>query len=541
MPRRPEYDPLVDDLSVERRAAQLIMPVLDVRDEGSVDHAFEQAEKLLDDMGVGGFILFGGDEKTTQRVRALKRPGRGPAGIGPLIASDLERGLGQQVKGGTDLPPLMALGAANDESLARQAGAVTGREARAVGIDWVFAPCLDLADLPDNPIIQARAFGSEPALVTKLGLAWIQGLEEEGALACGKHFPGHGSTTLDSHDALPRVTRPRDVFEARDLVPFRAAAALPVASFMTAHVAYPTLASDKPATIEPAIVDGILRKQLRYDGLVVTDALIMSGLTDATGGDEARAAVLALEAGCDVLLFPKDPRQVMRTIAAWARTGGQTARARLQDALGRVLHLKRQVGLAGPAHNLKTKRTTLSPEGPKLAQRIAEAALTRKGTARPPLVKGEKVAVITIDDDGIERPALELTLELQEALGTIHVTSLGPDATDEQRAHAREIAKSAQRVVVPVLCRTRAWKNRPGLAPAHRSFLQSLGPSITVVALATPYALADACPQGCEVLVAYGDDAASQRAAARGLLGAKASGTLPVEKLELFHREPSGG
>jgi len=532
--KRSEYDPLVDDLSVERRAAQLVMPVLDVRADGAADHAFEQAEKLLDDLGVGGFILFGGDEKVVQRLRALKRPGRGPAGIGPFIAADLERGLGQQVKGGTDLPPLMALGAANDETLARQAGSLTGREARAAGIDWVFAPVLDLADMAENPIVQARAFGSDPALVSRLGAAWIQGLEEEGALACAKHFPGHGSTSQDSHDSLPRVSRPRDVFDARDLVPFKMAAALPVSSFMTAHVAYPQLASDKPATIEPAIVDGILRKQLKYDGLVVTDALIMSGLTDATAGDEARAAVLALEAGCDVILFPKDPRAVMRTIAAWARTGGQAARARLQDAVGRVLHLKRQIGLAGPAHHLKTKKTTAPPEGVKLAQRIADAALTRVGPARPPLAKGEKTALLVIDDDGVDHPALELTLELQEALGTIHTAALGPDATDEERARAREIAGSAQQVVAAVLCKTRAWKGRPGLAPAHRAFLQSLGGAASVVALATPYALAGSCPQGSEVLVAYGDDASSQRAAARVLLGAKASGTLPVENLELF-------
>jgi beta-glucosidase-like glycosyl hydrolase len=533
--RRPEYDPLVDDLSVERRAAQLVVPVLDLRktEKNDPDESYAQAEKWLDDLGVGGFLLFGGDERAAQRLRALKRPGRGPAGVGPIIASDLERGVGQQVKGATDLPPLMALGAANDEDLARQAGSLTGREARSVGIDWVFAPCLDLADLPENPIIQARAFGSDPALVKKLGIAWIQGLEEEGALACAKHFPGHGATTLDSHDALPKVVRPRELFEARDLAPFEAAAALPVASFMTAHVAYPSLASELPSTIEPAIVEGILRKKLRYDGLVVTDALIMSGLTNATGGDETRAAVLALEAGCDVLLFPKDPRAVVRTIAAWARTGGQTARARLQDALGRVLHVKRQLGLAGPAHHLKTRKHHVPLEGPELARRIAEAAITRVGPARPALQKGEKTALLVLDDDGIDHPALELTLELQEALGPIHVAVLGPQATDEDRARAREIARSAQRVVAAVLCRTRAWKNRPGLAPAHRDFLLSLE-AATVVGLCTPYALAGACRPGSEVLVAYGDDGSSQRAAARVLLGARAQGTLPVEKLDFF-------
>jgi beta-N-acetylhexosaminidase len=537
--KRPEYDPLVDDLSVERRAAQLVMPVLDLRatKENKPEDSFEQAEKWLDDLGVGGFVLFGGDEKTEKRVRSLKRPGRGPAGIGPLIAADLERGLGQQVKGGTNLPPLMALGASGDEALARAAGALTAREGRAVGIDWDFAPVLDLADLPGNPIVQARAFGSDPALVSRLGLAWAQGLEDDGVIACAKHFPGHGGTSQDSHDSLPRVTRTKAVIEARDLAPFRAAAALPIGSFMTAHVAYPTLAAgDRPATIEPAIVTEILRKQWRYDGLVCTDALIMSGIKDAVGGDEGRAAVLALEAGADVLLFPHDPRAVVRTVAAWARTGGQTARATLQEAVGRVLHAKRGLGLAGPA-SFRAAKAAVSfpdPEGVKIAQRIADAALTRPGAALAPLAKGQKVLVLTIDDDGIENAGLELVLELQEKLGEVRVATLGPDATDADRARVLGLAAGVDRIVVSVLCRTRAWKKRSGLAPAHRAFVSALTGAVSVVGLATPYALAATCPQGSEVLVAYGDDVFSQRAAARVLLGAKAPGVLPVGPIDFF-------
>ena len=543
MARRPEYDPLVDDLSVERRAAQLVVPVLDLRrtKDNDPDASYEQAEKWLDDLGVGGFILFGGDERTTKRLEALKRPGRGPAAIGPIISSDLERGLGQQVKGGTNLPPLMALGASRDAALAQAAGALTGREARAVGIDWVFAPVLDLADLADNPIIQARAFGSDPALVTELGVAWAKGLEQEDVVSCAKHFPGHGGTTQDSHDALPRVARTREVLEARDLAPFHAAAAH-VRSFMTAHVAYPALAKgDSPATVEPRITEAYLRKAWRYDGIVSTDALIMSGLLKATDGDEGKAAVLALEAGCDVLLYPKDPRAVVRSIAAWARTNGQPARARLQDAVGRVLHLKRQLGLAGPAHHRAPRRSPGAAADPtagaRLAQQIAEAAVTRLGATHPPLGKGHKVLVVTIDDDGAENPGLDVVLELQPRVGETRATTLGPDATDAQRTRALGLVAGVDRVVATVLCRTRAWKGRAGLAPAHAASLRALGAAkvpLTVVGLCSPYVLGGACPKGSEALLVYGDDVASQRAAAATLLGAAAPGTLPVEGLELF-------
>jgi beta-N-acetylhexosaminidase len=543
VPRRPEYDPLVDDLSVERRAAQLVVPVLDLRPSkgNDPDESFAQAEKWLDDLGVGGFILFGGDEKTKKRLEALKRPGRGPAGIGPLIASDLERGVGQQVKGGTILPPLMALGASRDEKLAAAAGALTGREARAVGIDWVFAPVLDLADLPENPIVQARAFGSAPDLVTRLGIAWAKALEEEDVVACAKHFPGHGGTTQDSHEALPKVTRSRETLEARDLAPFHAAAELPLGSFMTAHVAYPSLAKGgAPATLEPRITEAYLRKAWRYDGVVSTDALIMTGLLEAVGGEEGAAAVLALEAGCDVLLYPKDPKAVVRALAGWARTNGQPARARLQDAVGRVLHMKRRLGLAGPAYHRAPRHAPAAlpdPEGQKLGQRIAESSTTRLGARHEPLASGKKALLLTIDDDGVESPGLDLVLELQPKLAELRTTTLGPQATAEERERARGLAAGVDRVVATVLCRARGWKGRAGLEPAHAAFLRSLGSigvPLTVVGLCSPYALAGACPRGSEVLLVYGDDPASQRAAAAALLGGPAPGALPVETVELF-------
>ncbi|MBX3471222.1 MAG: glycosyl hydrolase family 3, partial [Planctomycetes bacterium] len=318
--------------ALEPLALQVVIPVLDLRggDGRPAPAAALEAARDLARRGVGGFILFGGDIDTLAADLAALRAAA-PRGL--LVAADLERGLGQQVRGGAHLPPLLALGAADDEDLARRAGEAVAREALAVGVDWLLGPVLDLADEPRNPIVGTRSLGPDPARVAALGAAVIEGVQAAGGLACAKHFPGHGATTDDSHAALPVVQRPADALRARDLAPFRRAVAAGVASVMSAHVVYPTLSSTgRPATLDPTLVQGLLREELGFEGLVVTDALIMDGvLVDRAG--EGESACLALEAGCDALLYPKDPLAVAAAVAAWAaadpaREARQIARLR---------------------------------------------------------------------------------------------------------------------------------------------------------------------------------------------------------------------
>ncbi|MBA3894349.1 MAG: hypothetical protein H0X69_11760, partial [Gemmatimonadales bacterium] len=231
---------------------RLIMPALRAAGGGTFAHEAGAIADALD-LGVGGFIIFGGNVESVRRLTAdLLRRAERPL----LLASDLERGAGQQVEGLTEFPPPLALAAMGDPGVARWAGAVTAQEARAVGINWVFAPVADLDALPENPIVQTRAFGHDPQRVATLVRNWIEGCQGAGALACAKHYPGHGRTTADSHITLPAVDASRETLRGSDLVPFTVAADCGVAAMMTAHVAYPGLdPSGVPATLSSGIMN----------------------------------------------------------------------------------------------------------------------------------------------------------------------------------------------------------------------------------------------------------------------------------------------
>ncbi|HSJ05164.1 MAG TPA: glycoside hydrolase family 3 N-terminal domain-containing protein, partial [Longimicrobiales bacterium] len=280
---------------------RLLFPALRWSPVTGFDHEQAVIEAALG-AGAGGFCIFGGDAVA---VSALTSSLRQRSRVPLLIGSDLERGAGQQFPQATPLPPLAAIGYLDDLALTRQAGALTAREARALGINWVFAPVADVDFEPRNPIVGTRAFGRDSARVAAHVAAWVEGCRSEGAACCVKHFPGHGRTTEDSHAVLPRVTAGRDVLE-EDLRPFRAAVAAGVDAVMTAHVVYEALDAAAPATLSTGILDGILRGELGFAGLIATDALNMAGILAAAAGDETAAATAAVNAGCDAVLYPSD-------------------------------------------------------------------------------------------------------------------------------------------------------------------------------------------------------------------------------------------
>ncbi|MXW55930.1 MAG: glycoside hydrolase family 3 protein [Gemmatimonadales bacterium] len=290
-------------------------------DRWSPDEVERRADRALS-LGVGGFILFGGE---ADRVGRLVERVRHDAARPLWIGADLERGAGQQVRGLIELPPPAALAAVPDPGAAvSAAGRVTAREALSVGIIWVIAPVLDLDSEPDNPIIATRSLGADPRRVGELGVRWIDACQSAGAAACAKHFPGHGRTTEDSHIGLSSIDAPAELLE-EDLAPFAAAAGR-VASVMVAHVAYPALGGRRAATVEPGIVSGLLRGRLGFEGVVSTDAMIMGG----AGADDASAAVEAVAAGCDLICYPADADA---TVAALMRAADDPLlAARLEEA-----------------------------------------------------------------------------------------------------------------------------------------------------------------------------------------------------------------
>jgi beta-N-acetylhexosaminidase len=264
----------------------------------------------------GGAILFARNIDNVEQLTQLNRAIIDAAGeLVPFVGVDQEGGRVARLRAPfIALPPMRALAAADDLSLTHDAAAQVARELAAVGFNIDFAPVMDVDSNPDNPIIGDRAFGADPRSVMRHGVAWLRGLQSEDVLACAKHFPGHGDTALDSHLALPTVDRPRQRLDAIELPPFRAAAGAGVASMMSAHVVYPALDANVPATFSRAICTDILRHQIGFEGVLFSDDLEMGAI--AQHHDIEHAAVSAVEAGCDVLLICKDEALQERAHAA---------------------------------------------------------------------------------------------------------------------------------------------------------------------------------------------------------------------------------
>lgn len=296
---------------------------------------------FLRERQVRAVCLFRKNLGSEDEIRSLTAALRAVLGEGALIGIDQEGGSVIRALSLPQAPAAMALGAIGDEALAEAVGAAVARGLRHLGINWNFAPVLDVNNNPANPVIAERSFGEDPALVTRLARAWMRGSLREGVACCVKHFPGHGDTHIDSHHALPTVDKSLAALEALELIPFRALAG-EAPAVMTAHIVYPQLDAEFPATLSRRILSGILRESMGYRGVVITDALMMKAVHDRYG--HARAAVLALQAGADMPLAQGSQQEQAATIDAIAQAlqsgalsiaAAQAAQARL-DALARA-------------------------------------------------------------------------------------------------------------------------------------------------------------------------------------------------------------
>ncbi len=339
--------PEIDSLSLEQQVAQLFV----VRASGHLfDHQIEypaweppisQLQQWLE-MGIGGAILLGGSAgEVAWRSRQLQSLARYPL----LVAADIEEGVGQRFVGATWFPPPMALGAIAEGDLSRacqyaeRMGAVTAQEALAIGINWILAPVVDVNNNPDNPVINVRSFGQTPETVCELSAAFIRGVRQFRALSCAKHFPGHGDTGVDSHLELPVIPHDSDRLAEVELPPFVNAIAAGVDSVMSAHLLIRTWDEEFPATLSRPILTGQLRQKLGFEGVIVTDALVMGAIANRYGA--AEAPILALEAGADILLMPVDPPGAIQAVCE-AVESGRISRDRVRQSVERIFALKRK-------------------------------------------------------------------------------------------------------------------------------------------------------------------------------------------------------
>lgn len=295
-----------------------------------------------------GFILFSRNLESPEQIARLTASLQIYADDHPfLIAIDQEGGRVSRLPSSfTIFPPAARIGVCQDPDLAYQAAAATAKELRAVGINMNMAPVLDVNTNPSNPIIGDRAFAHHPDLVRTMGVATMAGLQDHGVIACGKHFPGHGDTTADSHVELPTVTASRARLESVELPPFHDAINRGIASLMTAHVRYTALDADQPATVSPSIVTGLLRETLGFTGVILTDDLEMQAIGDHSSIEEA--AVNALKAGCDLLVICHDQARQSRAVEAVVRAveEGQLSMDHIMTSLSRITMLKQRFPLS---------------------------------------------------------------------------------------------------------------------------------------------------------------------------------------------------
>lgn len=455
-----------------------------------------------------------------QHAAAAQRPR-----IPLLISTDQETGIVARVgPPATQFPGNMAIGATRNPQYAYTAANITGRELRAIGINQDFAPVSDVNVNPRNPVIGVRSFGSDPALVARLAARQVDGYQDANVASTAKHFPGHGDTDTDSHTGIPVITHTREQWQQIDRPPFQADIAHHIDAIMTAHIVVPALdPSGDPATLSKPIMTGILRNQLHYDGVVITDSLGMQGVRDKYGDD--RVPVLALKAGVDMLLMPPDMDLAYDAVLNAVRSG-ELSEKRIDQSVYRVLRLKYERGLfAGPyVDESRVGSVVGTPAHLAAAQEITDHSVTLlKNDGTLPLAKGSGQHVL-VTGYGVHTTAqLAADLAQRGVSADVYTTGATPSAAAIQEAVSRAGAHD-----LTVVTTYTAWSDANA---SQRTLVQALvaaGKPVVVVAVRDPYDIAY-FPDAPNFLTTYGYTDVSLEALSRVLFGeVNPSGALPV-------------
>jgi beta-N-acetylhexosaminidase len=561
-------DSVLATLSVRQKAAQLIW-VWTLGDYTAVDApSLLNIESQVRELELGGIIVsLGGPADIAMKVNALQRAAKLPL----LVGADLETGAAFRARGGwflpnaielggaTSFPYQMGIGATRDSTLAYEMGRVTAQEGRALGIHMAFAPVLDVNNNPKNPVISARSFGEDAALVSMMGRGLVRGIQENGMMATGKHFPGHGDTEQNSHLELSRVNVSRARLDSVELRPFQAAIDAGVRGMMTFHGDLPALdTTHTAATLSAKVMTDLLRREMRFNGLLVTDALDMNGVLGSMTMQEA--TLRALEAGNDVLLMPTDARVSIQAIVD-AVASGRIPTARLDASVRKLLMAKHEFGLHRNRFvEVEAIRTQLgTQQNQKVAQIAAEKAITlvRDSAGLVPyrMPRQAKVVSITIGARVDISAGRSFDAELRSAYPQLVSLQLTPEIVAEATAgaasgntggyrvnpdpailpasieNALAIARGADMVIVSsyigAATNTASMVPTKGI-PELLTALRAANTKVTLVSFNNPY-LQLGLPLTEAHLLAWSPWTASQRAAARALLGkAPITGTLPI-------------
>jgi beta-N-acetylhexosaminidase len=552
-------------MSLEQKVGQLVSVGINAGFLNRESEAYKEIRRQVEANHVGGIILFGSPVyESVVLINRMQEYARWPL----IISADLERGAGMRLFDTTDFGWVMATGATGDPEYARRMGEVTGHEARALGIQHVLAPVVDVNNNAANPVINVRSFGEEPVEVGRFAAAFIKGAQSSGVIATAKHFPGHGNTATDSHRGLPSLNFSIADLNRVELVPFRSSIEAGVGSVMVGHVALPQIDSvevkplprdlkiraldtteegeiiaegvSTPASMSQPI-GALLTRDLGFKGLVVTDALSMSGLTIYFTQEEA--GVRALMAGADMLLKPADVDACIRGVVAAVRSGRLTEK-RVEESARKILAAKYDLGLVRqritPIDEVDI--AVAKPAALQLAREIAEHAITivRNDANLLPLKTSPGAKIFNLAIVNGETNTGSFAATLARAGYKVETIVLDDRSSEAEVQKALESAKGAGLVIASLYGRVRTGNtNSIGLPEVGVRTLNSIlntNTPVVGISFGNPYLL-QFFPGLSTYLIAYGDMPALQRAGARSILGEiDTTGKLPISLPGLYPR-----
>ena len=538
-------------LTLRQKIGQLIMPWVlgDFAPEGSPSH--DRILEYIEDQGIGGVIMSVG---SPTEVAAKLNDFQAHSNIPLIVAADLETGAGFRMRGAvqmpgtielggaTDFPSLMAVGATADPQLAYEMGRITAREARAVGIHIPFAPVLDVNNNPDNPIINVRSFGENPEEVAGLGAAFVRGVQENGAIATGKHFPGHGDTETDSHLGLPAIPHSRARMDSVELFPFRHAIEAGMGAVMTAHISVPSLDGGvgDPSTLSSAVLTDLLRGEMEFDGLLFTDAMDMSAISRGYGAEEA--SVRAIEAGADVILMPPSVERAVEGIAAAVESGRIDA-SRIDASVRRILETKKQMGLdRDRAVQIDQIGQVVGiPAHTQVAAEIAERSITllHNGGNLLPLLGTRSARVMSVSFRRTSDVLAGRYFNARLRQTYPRLTTAGLDVDSGPALYESLLRQARQQALVILSTYVTAFSQSGSLALPEEVVdfagqLTEIGVPHIVVSFGNPYLITE-LPDVRAYMLAWSGSEASQTAAAQALFGEiEISGRVPTRIPPLY-------
>jgi len=535
-------------MTLDEKIGQLIIPAMIGMFLSQDSEAFQQARRDISEFHVGGYHMLG-------EVNILHEP----AGVALLInhlqelskvplwiTADFEGGVGLRYIGATRLPRAMAMGATANPDLAYQAGRITAEEARALGVQVNFYPVVDVNNNARNPIINIRSFGGDPLLVARMARAYIRGSQEHGVMATAKHFPGHGDTSTDSHLELPVIDVDRARLNAIELPPFQAAVEEGVGGVMSAHIALPRIETGNlPATLSSKMLTGVLRGELKFGGVIFTDAMNMRGI--AAHYPEGEAAVRAVKAGADIVLYPPSVEQAFVALKR-AVQSREITEFRIDESVRRILAAKAKLGLDRDrlVDIGKLDKSLGSGENQRTARQIIESAITlvrdKRGDLPLKLAPEQRVLFITMVDnsegwrDGVPGRAFFAALVKR------HPNSINVYVTDKTAPAEfeliRKLAAFSDAVIVNGFIRVSSFKGSIDMSDGEINLLKQLSTiekPFAFVLYGSPYLLSFV-PELPSYILAYEYYPAAEEAALKAVLGEiEFRGRLPVE-LPGFYR-----